>query len=454
MSLTPTTAAAEPAHVDVLVVGAGFAGLIAAREIANRGLSVRVLEARDRIGGRTWTAPGLGRELELGGTWVHWTQPYVWAELARYGIGTVPSPTPTIAYWWEDGQANSADPDALLARLDEPNRRLTASARDVFSEPFRPLSRRAAVEAVDHETIEDRIAALGLSDADRALLETFWTLNVNGSVSDAAFTQALRWVALTNGDWAVNFEACASYKVDGGTRRLARAIADDSRAEFELGAVVASIDHREDLVRVTTRGGREHTAGHVIVTLPLACLGRVDFLPELSPVKAAAAEQGQVGLGTKVWFRLEGVREPFVAFGEKDWPLNFFQGEYPDGDGMIVIGFGPDAAAIDATDPAAIQRVIERLIPHARVRAVASHDWVGDEFAGETWPMHRPGFLSGPLAEFHAGEGRLRFAGADYAYGWGGFIDGAIESGLIEARRVLRDVAAVQTAETRHPIFA
>ena len=56
--------------------------------------------------------------------------------------------------------------------------------------------------------------------------------------------------------------------------------------------------------------------------------------------------------------------------------------------------------------------------------------------------MHRPGYLSGALSEFHSGDGRLRFAGADYAYGWGGFIDGAIESGLIEARRILTEHAA------------
>ena len=67
------------AHHDVVVVGAGFAGLTAARELSLRGHSVVVLEARHRIGGRTWTTERLGRTLELGGTWVHWTQPHVWA---------------------------------------------------------------------------------------------------------------------------------------------------------------------------------------------------------------------------------------------------------------------------------------------------------------------------------------------------------------------------------------
>ena len=92
------------AHHDVIVVGAGFAGLTAARELSRRGHSVLVLEARDRIGGRTWTTERLGRTLELGGTWVHWTQPHVWAELTRYGLEVVASPEPRRAYWWAQGE--------------------------------------------------------------------------------------------------------------------------------------------------------------------------------------------------------------------------------------------------------------------------------------------------------------------------------------------------------------
>jgi monoamine oxidase len=440
------TALRRAGHDDVIVVGAGFAGLTAARELAGRGCAVRVLEARDRIGGRTWCTEGLGRRLELGGTWVHWTQPYVWAELTRYGIGTVPSPEPVAAYWWEDGARRTGAPAELLDRLDAPNRALTADARTVFPRPFAPLESPLAageLAALDGATVKERIDALDLTPGDRALLETFWTLNVNAPIDEVAFTQALRWVALTNGDWAVNFEACATYKVDGGTGRLADAIRAETDADFTFGAVVRHIEDTGDGVAVTLADGRRYQAGHVVVTVPLHALARIDFAPGLPGVVTRAIGHGQAARGAKVWLRLEGVGEPFVAFGERDWPLTFFQGEYPeDGDAIVAMAFGPDAGAVDTTDRAAAQDVIRRLLPQARVTAIEGHDWVADPYAGETWPMHRPGYLTGSLAALQAGDGPIRFAGSDVASGWGGFIDGAIESGMREARRIIEERAA------------
>lgn len=60
-------------NYDVVVIGTGFAGLVAARNLArDTSLNVLLVEGRDRIGGRTWTAKALGEEFEMGGTWVHW----------------------------------------------------------------------------------------------------------------------------------------------------------------------------------------------------------------------------------------------------------------------------------------------------------------------------------------------------------------------------------------------
>ena len=100
-------ARAEP-DADVVVIGAGFAGLVAARELGRAGLDVLVLEARDRVGGRTWTDRRLGHDLELGGTWVHWVQPHAWAEMTRYGREITRSPAAGRAYWHGAGGAPRA----------------------------------------------------------------------------------------------------------------------------------------------------------------------------------------------------------------------------------------------------------------------------------------------------------------------------------------------------------
>ena len=219
-----------------------------------------MLEARDRIGGRTWLAKRLGMDLELGGGWVHWVQPYVWAELGRYGLEVTPSPEPANAYWWSGSEGVSGTPETLLDLLDRPNQLLVAEARDVFAQPFAPLS-APRMNGLDGISLRKRIGGLPLSPEQRTMLESFWTLNFNGSIDDAAYTQALRWVALTNSDWRANFEACATYKVAGGTQALATAIASDGDAEIIFDTDVTALDTKTDGVRATCGGGRVFPRG-------------------------------------------------------------------------------------------------------------------------------------------------------------------------------------------------
>ncbi|MFI7579792.1 FAD-dependent oxidoreductase [Kocuria kalidii] len=433
---------------DVIVIGAGFAGLTAARELTQRGHTVTVLEAKDRIGGRTWLEDRMGRPLELGGTWVHWIQPFVWAEMGRYGIKPVAGPEFTTGYRRIDGDIVRGGAEDILELMDEANTRLLARSREVFPLPWEPMHNPVCTE-IDSTTLAQAIADLDLEPEVRQLVRSFWALNFNGRLDEAAYTQALRWAAISNGDWKLMFEACATYKIDGGTRTLIEAIRADAKIDLHLNTPVTAVDQAEGTATVTTADGQQHTAAAVVVTLPLGALGGIEFTPALSAPKTKAAQRGQAGRGAKLWIKVAGRQERFVAFAPAESPLNFVQAEYFDTDTTTLVAFGPDATAVPIDDVTAAQAMLDELVPGLEVLEVTGHNWVADEYAGETWPMHYAGHLTECFEDLQRPDGRVFLAGADYATGWGGFIDGAIESGLTAARRIQKLLAEPRPVEAR-----
>ena len=137
--------------LDVIVVGGGFAGVTAAREAALRGRSVLLLEARERLGGRTWTAPWNGVPIEYGGGWVHWHQPHTWSEITRAGLRVALSDDAEVASWYVGERAphrrRSRERDAIANRgwdrfVDGVERGAAgpprSAARDRSARPLRP----------------------------------------------------------------------------------------------------------------------------------------------------------------------------------------------------------------------------------------------------------------------------------------------------------------------------
>jgi monoamine oxidase len=443
-------------HYDAVVIGAGFAGVTAARELQQAGRSVVVLEGRDRVGGRTWYKDEAlpGRTLEMGGTWVHWFQPHVWAEITRYGLELVESlgsSAPQRVVSVAGGSRSSRAFDEMWPELKALMERFGEASRQVLERPYDPRFRHEELAAVDGLSVQDRIDQLDdLSDEQRDLLNGVWSLCCSGVCRDSGYATMLRWFALSGWDVDLMFDAIARYKVSTGTRSLIEAIAADAGAEIRLSTPVASIEQADGGVVVTDRAGDVVHASCAIVTAPLNTLGAIEFLPQLSDGKREAIRHGQASQGSKVWIEVRGeLPEAFFALAPDDHPVNYVHTEEILPDGQLFVGFGPDGAALDVEDVGQVQQAVTRLLGDGvEVVQTAGHDWLDDEFSQGTWPVFRPGQTSGILADLQEPEGAVFLAGSETANGWNGFIDGAIESGLTVARRVMQDIQpAVPTAE-------
>lgn len=420
---------------DVVIVGAGFAGLTAARELSRRGRSVAVLEARDRIGGRTWTDERLGRRLEMGGTWVHWLQPHTWSEITRYGQAVEQSPSSEEVYWIAGGAVHRGSPAEFDALIERGMDRLAADSRTWFPLPYEPLLRED-LDRIDHRSVADYFGGLDLPSAEREVNTGVWAEHFNGPAAVSGLSQAMRWCAAASGDWRLLHEATSGYRLVEGTASLAAAMTADSEADVRLGTVVTAIAQDDGGATITTADGTRLAARQVICTLPLNVLATIDFQPALPAAKLAASAERTASQGLKTWIRVRGEVAPFTGYAPDDHDLTFVRPEYAvDGD-TVLVAFGTRAHDLDPTDKAGVARALAAWRPDLEVVDVAGHNWMTDEFSRETWPMQRPGQLTKYLAALQRPHGAVHFAGSDLATGWAGFIDGAVESGLRAAREV------------------
>ena len=142
---------------DVIVVGGGFAGVTAAREASLRGRSVLLLEARDRLGGRTWTADWHGYPIEYGGAWVHWHQPHTWSEITRAGLRVEVSDAAPAAGWYVGSERRSGSIER--ARRNRPARLGPVRRRGPRGAAAAPRPARAldALARFDRLTIAERL---------------------------------------------------------------------------------------------------------------------------------------------------------------------------------------------------------------------------------------------------------------------------------------------------------
>jgi monoamine oxidase len=421
--------------LDAIVIGGGFAGVTAARELTLAGLDCTLIEARDRLGGRTWTRDWDGDTIELGGGWVHWHQPYAWSELKRAGQGIGESIAPELISWTVGGVRRTGTGAQRHAIARRAWNRFVEPAADALPRPHDPQFAIAALAPFDAQTIEQRMAELGLDEEEYDVLAAELEGVASGYINDAGAASVLRLHALSGSSLELAEDAGGRYTFGAFTKGLVEAMAAQAPFAQWLSTPVDSLGAVSDGVEVRTRTGDVLRARTCVLTVPLNVLPHIG-IDGLSTAKRDAIALGQASRGLKLWLRVRGESRPINTMAPGH-PFGYLMADrlLPDG-GQLLVGFGRDAAAFDIDDRAAMQKSLDELHPGLEIVDAIAHDWLADEFTRGTWAIHRPGWYVHHHPAMREPEGRIVFAGSDLADGWSGYVDGAIESGLRAANQV------------------
>jgi monoamine oxidase len=428
----PRAAKALP-NPDVIVIGAGMAGLAAARDLAARGFSVHVLEARDRIGGRVFTNRDVpGWPVDMGASWIHGIRGNPLSEIAdQAGLVRVETN-------WEPRPVFG--PGGVRIDLDD--------ASDLAEQLLE--DGRARVEDRDNDvSLADAVQGTPgwrrLKARDRRLVRHL-------ANSDIEHEFAADWSQLS----AWNFDDSGAYGgpdvlFPSGYGELAAYLAKD--LSIATGEIVARIERSGDTVRILTRSGNTYQAPHVIVTLPLGVLkaGKIAFGHPLERRRTKAIEAIGMGLLNKCWLRFERAFWPqdtdaFGFVGELDgyWAewlsLSRVTGE------PTLLGFNAGTAAgeIEALDDretvAQAMEVLRSVFGPSAPDPVASQisRWSLDPFALGAYSFTAVGSDRGSRQALSGADwdGRLLFAGEATHDEYPATVHGAYLSGQAAARLI------------------
>ncbi len=392
---------------DVIIVGAGAAGIGAARRLLDAGKRTIVVEARSRIGGRAWTIVAAGFPLDLGCGWLHSADRNPWSDIARdLGIPIDKTPPPwtrpslPVGFTIEDQRAFRAALDVFYDRVEE----VAQTGRDVAASECLPADGRW-----------------------NALIGTIATF-IAGAEWDKVSAIDLHRYADTGVNWRV---------ADGYGRLIAGYAAG---LDIVLDCPVRRIDHgRRDVCVETGRGTM--TADAAIVTIPSALIARdaIVFSPAV-PDKMAAAAELPLGHDDKLFLSLAQADEfekDSRLFGRTDRTGTGAYHMRPFGRPLIECYFGGSLAETlerDGTDAFfefAKGELVDLLGSDfaRRIAPLAEHSWGTDPFAGGAYSYARPGHADCRASLAACVDERLFFAGEacstdDFSTAHGAYLTG------------------------------
>jgi monoamine oxidase len=436
---------------DVVVIGAGIAGLHAALTLEAAGLTVCVLEAQQRVGGRIHSMRQLGNTAEAGGTYIGAGYSRLIGTAERYGVELM-DVTPVLEFFREQDLVYRGE---IIRQADWPTHPVNDfPAGDKQHLPWnyhRVLTMRANPLASPGDWLAPEHAALDVSAHDwfrsqglsERAIELAYGLNVSFG-RDARDVSALLLLfrgAFSKAQRAVAPKDSLGYTARHGVQQIPEAMAAALHGGVELGHAVTAIALEDDRATVHCGNGARFTCRHVIAALPVGVMRGIAIDPALPKAQAAAMAQLPSQPLTQVYLA------PKSRYWEQDgYAASLFTDTHA---GMLAAArnrdrptevtsltawvTGVQAADLDRLPPADAGRTviaaIEKIRPAAKgqLEVLGMHSWGADPYAAGAWAYFRPGEVTRYAAVLGDPHGRLQFCGEHLALQSRG-MEGAMES--------------------------
>lgn len=459
-----------PETVDVVVVGAGLSGLQAAVDLQKAGLSVKVIEARDRVGGKTWSRPAQGSVCDVGAAWINDTnQSKMFALAQRFGLDTVEQNTEGSIVCDVGIGSHKTHPYGKLLpdASDKVEIEDVIRIRDIFEETCQKIDIYSPVasgqqtrEDLDWITFEHWLKDLGCGEHALNSLKVGTRAMLGLEPSEVSALYFLDYCKSGGGYMQMrsDLKNGGQYlRIAKGTQSFSEGLAEElAPGSLLLMAPVREIEQGDEFVRVNSARGM-FRASRVIVSVPTPLYDEISFIPALPAEKAELSKSTKLGdyckmivFYSKPWWRDQGLCGMSQS---SNGPIGVTRDTSIDADGhyslttFLVGQPARDWMALSSIErkKAVLEQIEQLFSPFATV--VPPIDTVEQIWRNEQWsqgcpcPSMGPGGLTKFEKVLRAPVDRIYFVGTETAYEWKGYMEGAVRSGERGAQEVLASLA-------------